>query len=439
MHDASANAKGVTHLVVTYVQETAAFTSWTTFFRVGGVSELAGRCAGVDHARARMIPADDMAESPPRLGTVADSDRKSRVRWRHEVPATVSWPPSIVDGVAYFADSEGGVYAVAAATGRRLWAVEHDEFIWNEIQGPLAVADALAIVSVDECVIAHDRTSGRSRWRIEDAGDFPVVIADMLVTRRDDVVSGWDLASRDLRWRTPELQGLLATVPARAGDFLFYCSVFEPNHIHGGLRPVDTRTGTVPWEIIDVGELPCSLGESCEDTVMPAPLPAVPDGDLLWYAQRRDHAMGDLRHELIARDLATGAVRVEHAASWLDASDHISGAMALDGGLIFCPAFGRLDAVDAGTGSLQWTHWAVASIVGAPVVVAGVVHIATEDGQVHGLDAASGALSWSVAVSDTAGWLAIDAADDPPAPTPFVHADGVFYISAGSEIVALGR
>lgn len=341
----------------------------------------------------------------------------------------------VTGGVAYFGDRDGGVHAVDLLTGEPRWH-RHGTTAHDAVLGRPVVLDELVIAGVGGSLSAHDRGTGAVRWSVRDAGGYPTVAGD-LVLAVDVRVAAWDLASRQRRWRGPRITGLLAAPPVPVGGLLVLAQTFEPNHVHGGLHALDPRTGRVAWSV-EADTHGCCLGDACDDQLIPSPFPVAADGDLVWTTRRHEHSMGVLAYDVIALDARTGQERVAYAASWLGAGDDVSGAVAVAGGTLYCPAGDRLDAVEAVTGSPRWTFRAAAAIVGSAVPSGGLVQVATADGRLHGLDAGTGTTRWSVPVGEVTGWVrALEGAAYELVPTPFTEADGALYVVTDAGVLAL--
>ena len=96
-------------------------------------------------------------------------DRATRqVVWRAAyTPSSFSTfrPPLVEDGVAYFTDTQGGVFAVDARTGQPRWTVKRPYgVLGHEVCGDVLLA-------YDQIGDVYDRTDGRYLGRLLDDGD----------------------------------------------------------------------------------------------------------------------------------------------------------------------------------------------------------------------------------------------------------------------------
>jgi outer membrane protein assembly factor BamB len=94
-------------------------------------------------------------------------------RWRAQAEEMILAAPAYAEGVVYFGDSSGKVYAVEAETGALLpgWPFQADQAIWGS---PLPAGDRIYITSMDHRVYSLDAESGQEVWDIELGGAVAV-------------------------------------------------------------------------------------------------------------------------------------------------------------------------------------------------------------------------------------------------------------------------
>ena len=87
-------------------------------------------------------------------------------RWHVAADDLILPAPAYADGVVYFGDSTGKVYAVEVETGTILpgWPFQAEEAIWAS---PLPVGDRVYVGSMDHHVYSLDATSGQEQWQVE--------------------------------------------------------------------------------------------------------------------------------------------------------------------------------------------------------------------------------------------------------------------------------
>lgn len=187
----------------------------------------------------------------------------TRDGWLHAIrpDASVAWelrtsggfwaPPAIDGGVAYVGSTDGGLYAVAIATGKQLWRYDSKEELGTR---PAIANGTVFVMSLQDTLFAVDAKTGAWRWhhRREPRAGFTVRGAAWPVVRGDTVWAGYsdgfvaalDVANGQTRWER-------ALAPA--GDYLdidslqvdgkrLYAAAFS-----GAVLAVDAATGDPAW------------------------------------------------------------------------------------------------------------------------------------------------------------------------------------------------
>ena len=90
-------------------------------------------------------------------------------RWNTPAEDLILPAPAYAEGVVYFGDSSGHVYAVDAETGTMLpgWPFQAGEAIWA---APLPVGNRLYVASMDHNIYSLDAESGQEIWHTELGG-----------------------------------------------------------------------------------------------------------------------------------------------------------------------------------------------------------------------------------------------------------------------------
>ena len=93
--------------------------------------------------------------------------------WHATAEELILPAPAYAEGVVYFGDSSGKVYAVEAETGMALpgWPFQTEEAIWGS---PLPAGDRLYVASMDHRVYCLDAESGQKVWDVELGGAMAV-------------------------------------------------------------------------------------------------------------------------------------------------------------------------------------------------------------------------------------------------------------------------
>jgi outer membrane protein assembly factor BamB len=96
-------------------------------------------------------------------------------RWNVSAGDLILPAPAYSEGVVYFGDSSGQVYAVEAETGAPLpgwpFQTDDDQAIWAS---PLPVGERLYVASMDHRIYCVDAGSGQEIWRLELGGAVAV-------------------------------------------------------------------------------------------------------------------------------------------------------------------------------------------------------------------------------------------------------------------------
>jgi outer membrane protein assembly factor BamB len=352
--------------------------------------------------------------------------------------------PAVADGVMYAGDAEGNLYAFDVETGERLWYHQHhDDRYSMRIERMSAVTPDLVIIEAGGRVFGHARLDGEVRWKIE--GTCPTVVDDILLVLDDlSGIQAFDAASGQLRWRTGQRfdggsYGLLQAHPTIADGMVLVAEGFEGHHTHGGLHAFDRRTGTLQWGIGE-GEVACARLPPCDapDELMVAPFHPVWAHGLVWTIQVRQHE-GSGEGELVGIDPKTGKQHRALVEGWLDADEFIDGAPIFGPEWAYCRSESRVDALDLATGVIQWTQRLAAPIVGTPLLAGGTLHLATDNGCMHAIDATTGDLQWSLTLDEPTGWSMAFSGEGEydEIETPFTLANGTLFARVHNAVLAL--
>jgi outer membrane protein assembly factor BamB len=157
--------------------------------------------------------------------------------------------PIVVDGTLYAASHDGEVVAIAADSGKRLWAVRTKLAL---SAGPEVGRGLLILGSSDGDIIALDASNGSERWRKSIGSEVlsrPLLANDTLVIRTvDGHVEGMSAADGSQRWavdeQVPRLTLRGTAPPVLAGDRVI-CG-FD----NGKVLAIDFRNGDVLWDAI---------------------------------------------------------------------------------------------------------------------------------------------------------------------------------------------
>ncbi|MEV0232677.1 PQQ-binding-like beta-propeller repeat protein [Nonomuraea sp. NPDC050786] len=400
------------------------------------------------------VPCGDLARTGRCAGPGLVSE--PQVVRRFTTPAGPSLP-TVADGVMYVSDAEGNACAFDIDSGHRLWhqqhcdnPQDHDDWDFMRLEWPPALTPGLVIIDTGEETFGCERSDGQLRWKIEGAGR-PTVVDDLLLRVGINGIEALDAASGRLRWQTSERSdnhtyGLLSVHPTIADGMVLVAEGFEPHrHEVSGVHAFDLRTGALRWEIWGDDESACPRLPPCDtpDALLFAHPPVWAHG-LVWVVQGWLHADHPNEPKLVGLDPRTG--RPERTLTLKGADDAYespAGAPIFGPDLAYCRTDKRIDALDLATGTVQWTRYLDASMVGAPLLAGNILHLATENGGLQALDAGTGDLRWSIALDEAATWSAdfpADAGEEigyEEIATPLVLIDGSLFARTDNAVLLL--
>jgi outer membrane protein assembly factor BamB len=342
---------------------------------------------------------------PAHAGVTAQAPRTApKVKWRFPTGDRVVSSPSLAGGVVYFGSDDGRVYAVTAATGRRLWSVETNGPVRST---PAVDGGVVFVLSYDGRLYALDARTGGRRWTFRTGGErafeakglhgwqpasqtfvdpFDVFLSSPAVAdgvvyfgSGDGRVYAVDAATGVERWHV-QTGDVVHASPAVVGGVVFVGSW------DGDFYALDAATGAERWRL-----------EGGRDDVLHNQVgfqssAAVVDGVV--YVGGRDS-------KLYALDAATGRERwrYDNEGSW------VVGAPAVaNGRVVFATSDSRrLHVLDAGTGKAVASQTGGAYMFSSPALAGDVVLIGVLNGQLDARDATTGALLWSYEVEASRG------------------------------------
>lgn len=382
---------------------------------------------GYDFAQTRTNVAETRItrDSVARLATV----------WEIPDLVGVTGTPTVVEGIAHFADWKGQVWAVRAETGEKVWT----STIGGMIVGATAVDDDAVYASSGSMVYRLDRETGQQEWNAS-TNDHPQaqisaspVVVDGIVLqgtasfenmmRKDEYlfrgsIGGFDAETGEQRWNfdtTPgdDTSGAGAGIwstPAVDTDrgLLFVGTgqgLSEPTPaMADSLIAIDYRTGEKKWST-----------QFTYPDVFSAANPTGKDADVgaspnLWTTDGRDLVgAGDKGGTYHAVDRDTGEIVWQTQLTPGSAfGGEIGSAAFVDGILVASSNVGdpetnaptdvtHLFGLDPDTGEKRWTSEELVGKIFAPVgAVPGVAFCGTDQGKMLALDTENGMTLWSI-------------------------------------------
>ena len=396
---------------------------------------------GHDHDNTRHNAAEDVL--------TADTVASLALLWEH-VGAEVTSTPAVVDGVVYFADWSGQLYAKSAADGAEVWTIQLAPEGVPITCSPLVTEDRVYIGDMAANFYAVERETGAVAWSAlfdahEDANftGSAVLIGDLLVVgvasgelgkALDDYtfrgsVLGIDADTGDERWRVwttedDESSGAGVSVwssPAvDATRGLVYIGTGNAYEEPGSDRSdailaIDYASGAIAWV--------AQFTEGDVYTILQPP-PQGPDADIGAAPNLFTLAdgtavvgVGDKAGVYAAVDRDTGdpiwsvvLTQGSHLGGVMTAAAYADGVIYTASNLWpggfntenpFFPDFedpentSVMFALDAEDGGVLWQTDLPSPTLGAIAVAGGVVYSGATDGTLRAFDAESGEVLWS--------------------------------------------
>lgn len=152
--------------------------------------------------------------------------------------------PVLADGVLYVGSGDGGLHAVVAASGQRVWRFETMDRIRTD-----AVVDGarVYVASLDGIVYAVDRQTGREVWKKNTYGPLtssPALVGGRLVVgNRNGLLAALDPAKGETAWRMTFWGSAVESSPVAGDGGLFYIGSSDLRRVSA----IDARDGRVLW------------------------------------------------------------------------------------------------------------------------------------------------------------------------------------------------
>ncbi len=152
--------------------------------------------------------------------------------------------PLILADTVYCGSSDGGLYALNAATGAKLWRHDARAPVFSGIA--LHGADTLMFGTMDGSVVLLDRRTRQETLRVKTGGGVvttPLVVGDKLIVgSRDYLLYGFNLADGSLAWRFSYWFSWVESTPVLC-DGLIYVGASDYRRV----TVLDPATGRAIW------------------------------------------------------------------------------------------------------------------------------------------------------------------------------------------------
>ena len=299
--------------------------------------------------------------------------------WTFHARRLVEFPPAVAYGRLFFANNDGVVFAISAATGKRAWQYDshrcqamspavYEHTVYATFLNPPPCNASGAGLQGE--LVAFEAGSGAVRWRqtIGPSETSPVVSGGFVfVGDWDGRVYSFSATTGRRRWMFQaggKVKGGIAISGGRA-----YFGAYD-SHVYA----LDAATGKLLWQ----ASAQPGFGHSGEFYATPA----VAYGRVfIGSTDGKEYAFGAATGDLLWSN-STGGYVYSSSAVWRRRI--FAGSYS---GTFFC--------FDAGTGDVLWSFHANGPISGSPTIVAGRVYFATLDRQTYALDATTGRLLWT--------------------------------------------
>jgi len=254
------------------------------------------------------LDADAVYFLDTRFNLVALDRRSGRLRWRvslhNEFLAGRSAPdnptfnhraatPLVQPGVIYAGSSDGGIYAIEAARGGKLWRYDAGAPVYSGIG--LRDPDTLMFGTMDGSVVLLDRRTRTEVLRAKTGGGVvttPVIAGDRLIVgSRDYQLYAFNLGDGSVAWKFSYWFSWIESTPALR-DGLLYIGGSD----YARVTAIDPAAGRARWGTI-VGGMDWGTPLVTERHVFTGTVNQNVPGTLI------DHAAG-----LVKLDRATGAI-----------------------------------------------------------------------------------------------------------------------------------
>jgi polyvinyl alcohol dehydrogenase (cytochrome) len=350
--------------------------------------------------------------------------------WSKQDLIGVTGTPVVADGVAYYGDWLGAVWAVHADTGEKIWSTK----VGGQFIGSPAVSGDAVFVGSGKTLTALDEKTGAMRWQavtndnafsqinsspivvdgmvIEGTAQFEEVVGNTPFTFRGSI-GAWDAATGKQAWNfftTPNDstsgagEGIWGTPAVDTTRGLLYIGTGPnlsqpPGPLADALLAIDYKTGTLKWSHqFNQGDI---FSRASNFSGPNADIGASPN---LWTAGGRDFVgAGSKNGTYYALDRATGQVVWQTP---MTAGGPFGGALGsaafVDGKVIASSNEGdapqkksKVMALDPATGAIRWTVELDGYIFGPVSAAPGVAFVGTDSAEMVGLDVRTGAKVWT--------------------------------------------
>ncbi|MFC7043691.1 PQQ-binding-like beta-propeller repeat protein [Halonotius sp. GCM10025705] len=237
-----------------------------------------------------------------------------------------SGSPVVGDGIVYFTNDAGVIFALDTETGSQRWVYTDDENV-HTTTSPTLTGETL-FVGIDDTLYALDPETGAQKWSVTIDGESihgsPTVIDDFVVISGGNVY-GINQMSGDIAWVT-ETSGETTTSPAALGETVYIVDDTE-------LQAIDVQDGSEIW----------TTNVDCEFATTP-----VVDETTVF--------VGGEDGSLAAIDANGGETRwTKEICNEIEAAPAVANGVVVVGNAGLWDEHNALHALDAQDGSIKWS------------------------------------------------------------------------------------
>jgi outer membrane protein assembly factor BamB len=315
-------------------------------------------------------------------GIVALDARTGEKLWERRTGVSVHGAPAVAQGIVVFASADGVVHAADAATGAPLWDTDlaiHVSDLNAWLYAAPTIAGDAVYIGIERNFAALDLTSGAPLWTVDpDQKIWAITLASAAVAdgvgvavigRGEGGVFAWDPRDGHELWRIPPpLSTSINASPIVDGDMVYLVNVLSE------VVAVDAASGALRWstQLYDVGGIDWGLG--------PTATPALADGRLIVptprnYLYALDATTGDELWRVAAGDSLVSPLPYKVDARAFTAPAVITGNVVWAGA-----ADGVLRAIDARSGEVTWSSDLGSPILSGVSPAGDFLFVATYDG-----------------------------------------------------------
>ena len=300
--------------------------------------------------------------------------------WKFDAESPVISTPLVYEGIVYFIDMEGQIYAINEEDGSLAW----DRELGGQPSFQITVDEDILLVglsffddSTPSYLLALNRISGDELWRFYTDNqiglDSPAIYNKKLYfTLMSDYVISLDINTGKELWRLPISGG--SGQPLISEDTLYLQDDSQT------LYAISLDDKNENWRKSSQG---LSLGEIIHPSLNDCCIFTIRNNDTSGFITKRNKHTGELEAEF----------KIEYPSV---SSISLSGDIAFfgDEGEGHAGAHGYMNAMDTGSGELVWRFETGGFVRGAASIAGGTVYFGSHDHYMYAVDRHTGEMKW---------------------------------------------